>query len=55
MLKHCVETMFGNKGEGLLQACISSKMYIQLFNAKTFVYFLNSDRHLLHVYCIVLY
>ncbi len=24
MLKHCVETMFGNKGEGLLQACISS-------------------------------
>ena len=24
MLKHCVDTMFGNKGEGLLQACISS-------------------------------
>ena len=24
MLKHCVETMFGNKGVGLLQACISS-------------------------------
>ena len=24
MLKHCVETMFGNNGEGLLQACISS-------------------------------
>ena len=24
MLKHCVETMFGNKGEGLLHACISS-------------------------------
>ena len=24
MLKYCVETMFENKGEGLLQACISS-------------------------------
>ena len=28
MLKHCVQTMFGNKGEGLLQACISSNLYI---------------------------
>ncbi len=25
MLKHCAETMFGHKGEGLLQACISSR------------------------------
>ena len=31
MLKHCVETMFGNNGEGLLQACISS-IYLQLKN-----------------------
>ena len=31
MLKYCVETMFGNNGEGLLQACISSYMlYLQL-------------------------
>ncbi len=30
MLKHCVETMFENKGEGLLQACISSlKKYLK--------------------------
>ncbi len=28
MLKHCVETMFGNKGEGLLHACISSCIYM---------------------------
>ena len=31
MLKHCVETMFGDKGEGLLQACISSYLFIPIY------------------------
>ncbi len=32
MLKHCVETVFGDKGEGLLQACICSLIiYIKKF------------------------
>ena len=31
MLKYCVETMFENKGEELLQACISSKITIMAF------------------------
>ena len=34
MLKYCVETMFDNKGEGLLQACISivMKQFTLLFS-----------------------
>ncbi len=33
MLKHCVETLFGNKGEGLLQVRISSQYIIKYFQS----------------------